>query len=349
MKKNDNIKPVTIVIPCRNEKKFISKVLDNVLEQDYPSDKLEVIVVDGDSDDGTAGIIKNYSEKYSQIKYLNNPQKIVPFALNKAIKKATGDIIVRMDAHSEYPLNYISKLAEGLENYDCENIGGVWITEPTNSSIKAKAIAVATSHPFGIGNAHYRLGVEKPRQVDTVPFGCYRKEVFDMIGLFDEELARNQDDEFNARLIKNNGKIFLLPDVKIRYFARESFTKTAKMFYQYGLYKPLVNLKVGQPATLRQFAPPALVLFIIVFGIGSFFSKIVFFTFIAGLLTYGVTDVIVSALVTVKNNKGVTFFVYLKYIFPLIHISYGWGYLKGIFRFYIFRKKIHHSKIKINR
>ena len=255
---NKYAKRVSIIIPCRNEEAFIGKVLENIVHQDYPADLTEVFVIDGKSNDKTAEIIKGYSEKHSFIHYLENPQKIVPFALNKAIKQSSGEIIIRMDAHAVYPNNYVSKLVEGLADYKCENVGGVWITKPGNDSVKAKAIALATSHPFGIGNAYYRLPNQKPKEVDTVPFGCYSRNVFDKIGYFDEELTRNQDDEFNARLIKNGGKIYLLPEIQIIYFAREKLRKISKMFYQYGLYKPLVNLKIGKPATLRQFAPSSL-------------------------------------------------------------------------------------------
>lgn len=347
MKRENDIQSVSIIIPCRNEENFIAEVLENVIEQDYPKAQLEVFVVDGESDDKTAEIIKEYANKYSFIFYLNNPEKVVPFALNKAIQKSTGDVIVRMDAHSIYPKDYVSELVAGLTKYKCDNTGGVWITEPANKSAKALAIAKATSHPFGIGNAYYRLEMKEPKEVDTVPFGCYRKSVFDKIGLFDEELVRNQDDEFNARLIKNGGKIYLLPDVKIRYFARENFSKTAKMFYQYGLYKPLVNLKVGQAATIRQFVPLALLLFVMVFGPLSFLGMFFSFLFGIGILLYIAADLIVSF--SLATKYGARILPYLLMLFPTIHFSYGYGYLAGIFRFLVFRKKIDHSKVEVNR
>jgi len=254
-----------------------------------------------------------------------------------------------MDAHSIYPIDYISKLVEGLQKFNCDNVGGVWITEPANNSAKATAIANATSHPFGIGNAYYRLNIKTPKEVDTVPFGCYKRTIFEKIGYFDEELMRNQDDEFNARLIKNGGKIYLLPDVKIRYFARKTLSKTAKMFYQYGLYKPLVNLKIGQPATIRQFVPLALLLFVLVFAPLSFFGYYYFLVFLTGMILYLGTDLFVSLLLTVKNRTDFSSILYLIILFPIIHFSYGYGYLSGIFRFLIFRKKIHHSKVEISR
>jgi glycosyltransferase involved in cell wall biosynthesis len=343
------IKFISIVIPCRNEEAFIAEVLDNVIAQDYPKSHMEVFVVDGESDDKTAAIIKKYAQDYPFIQFLSNPEKVVPFALNKAIRKSKGDVIVRMDAHSIYPFDYVSRLVKGLEEFNCENTGGVWITEPANKSSKAAAIAKATSHPFGIGNAYYRLEVKEPKQVDTVPFGCYKRSVFDKIGSFDEDLVRNQDDEFNARLIKNGGKIFLLPDVKIRYFARETLRKTSKMFYQYGLYKPLVNLKVGQAATIRQFVPLAFLLFVLVFTPLSFVGSYFFLLFRIGMLFYFAVDAFVSISLAAKSKNGHKILGYLLVLFPIIHFSYGYGYLAGIFRFIIFRKKIDHSSVNVNR
>ena len=337
------------MIPCRNEDKFIGRVLENVLEQDYPAELMEVFVVDGKSEDQTAEIIRDFAAKNNHILYLSNPEKVVPFALNKAIRKSTGSIIVRMDAHSIYPNNYISSLVSGLKEFNCDNTGGVWITDPGNDSIKARAIADATSHPFGIGNAHYRLDIKSPKKVDTVPYGCYKKEVFDRIGLFDEELVRNQDDEFNARLIRNGGVIYLLPDIKIRYFARSSFNKVSKMFYQYGLYKPLVNLKVGQPATLRQFVPPLFTLFILAFSALGFLHPIFWMALGAGLSLYFLLDISFSISLTIRKSRPLGEFFPLIAVFPLIHLSYGYGYLAGIIRFVLLRKSIHHSKVKISR
>jgi glycosyltransferase involved in cell wall biosynthesis len=330
------LKPnVTVVIPCRNEERFIGKVLDNVLEQDYPSTALEVFVVDGESVDRTASIIRRYADEHTHIKYLNNPDKIVPHGLNAAIRKASGDIVLRMDAHSEYPEDYITELVHGLDRFQCDNTGGVWITEPGNKSLHARAIADAMAHPFGVGNAQYRLVTMEPKKVDTVPYGCYRKEVFDRIGLFDEDLVRNQDDELNARLIRSGGSIYLLPHVKIRYFARENLRKTARMFYQYGLYKPLVNKKAGAPATLRQFIPPLLVLFFMVFIPLSFLDPLFFYGLLAGTLFYVLGTGIASMHILVSKKRKIQMFFHLLITFPVFHFSYGWGYLKGIFWFFL--------------
>jgi glycosyltransferase involved in cell wall biosynthesis len=251
---------VSVIIPCRNEIRFIDALLKTLNSQDWPIDKVEWIIVDGVSDDGTREHLLKSLGNYPALKVLDNPAKYVPQALNMAILQAKGDVIVRMDAHSGYPVDYISRLVRALDEHNADNTGGVWITQPGANTTEAMAIALATSHPLGIGNASYRLGADRPKEVDTVPYGCFRRDVFTRFGMFDEDMIRNQDDELNARIVKGGGKILLLPDVFIEYHARETVMKMSSMFYQYGLFKPLVNLKVGSPATLRQFAPPILVL-----------------------------------------------------------------------------------------
>jgi glycosyltransferase involved in cell wall biosynthesis len=327
---------VSVIIPCRNEEKFIGETLRNIIDQDYGKGEMEVFVVDGDSTDRTKEIAKQVSAKYSFIKVLTNAAKIVPNALNLAIRESKGEVIVRMDAHSVYPDNYISSLVNNLYELNADNVGGVWITEPGNTSVIAKAIAMATAHPFGIGNAQYRLGGAKPMQVDTVPFGCYRKEVFEKIGFFDEELVRNQDDEFNGRLIKNGGKIFLIPSVKIRYFARENVYKLSSMFFQYGLFKPLVNLKLKFPATIRQLIPPLFVVSLTVLAILSFFYHLFEILLVAEICLYVLLDIFVSAIISTRKDWKI--FIPLLAMFPIIHFSYGIGYLKGLIRFALFKK-----------
>jgi len=327
---------VSVLVPCRNEEKYIARVLDGILTQDYPQDKLEVFVIDGMSDDNTTAIVKNYTSVNPGIHLLMNPDRYVSQALNLAIRASSGSVIVRMDAHSLYPVNYIRRLVEELLNYGADNTGGVWITQAGNTRKEAKAIAVATSHPFGTGNAAYRTGVVKPVFVDTVPYGCYRRDVFDRIGMFDEQLIRNQDDEFNARLRASGGKILLLPDVKITYFARENISRMASMFYQYGLFKPLVSIRIGRPATLRQLFPPGLVagLSLTLLAGLIFHESLYLFTLLLAL--YLILVLYFSLRLGIRSGLSHLLII----IFPAIHFSYGWGYLTGIFRFYVLRRHL---------
>ena len=197
---------ISIIIPCRNEEKFIGKCLDSIIAQDYPKNSIEILILDGRSTDRTREILKKYTQKYSFIKVLDNPKKIQTTALNIGIKKARGEIIIRMDAHNIYEKSYMSKCVTYLRKYDVDNVGGICVTLPANNTIIAKSIALALSHPFGVGNVYFRIGSKNPRFVDTVPFGCYKKEIFEKIGLFDENLVRNQDIEFNLRLKRQEEK-----------------------------------------------------------------------------------------------------------------------------------------------
>lgn len=336
----------SVVIPCRNEENFIEQCLLSIIKSDFNNDNLEIIVVDGISDDKTVEIINKLSKQYSNIHLLHNPDKVVPNAMNIGIEKAVGRYIVRMDAHSIYPKDYIVTLINSIQKLDADNVGGVWVTTPANDSLIAQAIALSTSHPFGIGNAYYRLNVAEPMEVDTVPFGCYKKEVFNKIGNFDTDLIRNQDDELNARLIQSGGKIFLIPSVKIIYFARATFSKMSKMFYQYGYFKPLVNIKLRHPATIRQFVPLLFVLFLF-FGtfLTVFFEqfKYIFFP----VLSIYILGNIYASLKIAELKKKYKLVPFLFLSFVLIHISYGYGYLKGILDFVIL-KKHKDNKIKIN-
>lgn len=248
---------VSIIIPCRNEEKFIGKCLDSIIAQDYPKDRLEVLVVDGMSEDGTREIVERYtdmslrarslachceqSEAISArdklrnlgiatslpalamtLKLLDNPKKVTPCALNIGIKNAKGEIILWMSAHSRYEKDYISKCVKYLKEYDADNVGGVMITLPRDNAFIGKAIATVLSNPFGVGNSIFRTGAKEPKWVDTVFGGCYKKEVFDKIGLFNESLVRSQDMEFNLRLKKTGGKILLAPDIVSYYYPKSN-------------------------------------------------------------------------------------------------------------------------------
>ena len=340
---------ISVIIPCRNEEGYIGTVLKNIQEQNYPGDCMEIIVVDGESDDRTLGEIRQIAENDNRIQILSNPGRIVPNALNLGIKNSQGEIIVRMDAHCEYPSNYISYLVENLQKLNADNVGVAMRAFPRNKSLKAFAISKAISSPFGVGNSHHRTGTSEPVEMDSVPFGCYWREVFDKIGFFDEDLVRNQDDEFNARLGKNGGKIVLLPDIEIKYLARDTFRKIARMFYYYGLFKPLVNKKVGAPATIRQFVPPlfllSLIALIIISAInlqwGTWFGAIT-------LLPYALLNLFVSFITAVKSGKtGILF--YLFPLFFLIHISYGWGYIRGFVNFIVLNKSNAPKDLATNR
>lgn len=332
---------VTVIIPIRNEESHIAKCLDSVICGSYPRRLLEILVVDGKSDDGTREIVSEYSLRYPFVRLLDNEARTVPYAMNIGITHSTGEVIVRMDAHALYPEDYIERLVDALETYGADNVGGVLNTVPSSITKEARAVALILAHPFGVGNSYFRTGLTEPREVDTVPFGCYRRDVFDRIGMYDEMLTRNQDDELNARLLKYGGKIFLIPDVRITYFARGSFAKMANMLYQYGYFKPLVNIKIGGAATWRQLVPPLFVMSLLLTAMGGFFFANLW-PMLGGILAlYGLVSVMASA--SIARIRGWAAFPLLPEGFFIAHLSYGFGYLRGFVDFMLLRR--HETKI----
>jgi len=332
---------VSVIVPCYNEAKFIGPLIENLQRQDYPAGRLEFLLIDGQSQDTTSEIIHQYSERDPRIKLLINEKRFAPFALNLGIRQAAGEVIIRMDAHAVYPENYIRQLVENLFELNADNVGGRWITVPANGSITARTIAVALSSVFGVGDASFRLNPTGICPVDTVPFGCFRRSLFDRIGYFDEDLLRNQDDEFNARILQNGGSIFLVPGIAITYFARPDLKSLSRMYYQYGYFKPLVNLKLKKPATVRQFIPPLFVLFLLTGWVPGIFCPVLLTGYCAGIALYLAASLVFAFREAIRNRQ---FFLFpcLPVVFFLQHLSYGSGYLAGIFRFVFLRKRASH-------
>lgn len=319
---------VSIIVPCRNEERYIAACLDSILAGDWPHDRLEILVVDGQSDDDTRAIVEAYAERHPFIRLLDNPRRIVPAALNRGIEAACGDIVARMDAHAVYPRDYLTRLVEALEATGADNVGGCIETLPSGRGHVARAVAIALSHPLGVGNSYFRIGAEAPRRIDTVPFGCWPRTVFRRVGLFDEELVRNQDDEFNHRIIRQGGIILLLPDVVTTYYARDTLGKMARMYYQYGWFKPLVAKKVGRVMTLRQLVPPAFLLALAGLGLLGLVSTTAALLWTLLLASY-LLLVTAGGLWAARRQGPVTGLA-LAVAFATLHASYGLGFLRGI-------------------
>lgn len=327
---------VSVIIPCRNEVRYIAECLDSILGNDYPSDRLDVIVVDGASDDGTVDILDAYAARDPRVRRIDNPARTTPAALNTGLGAASGDVVMRVDAHCRYPRDYITGLVHWLEASGADNVGGVCRTIPGKPSPLGRAIAIALSHPFAVGNAHFRIGAREPRWVDTVPFGCYRRAVFDHLGGFDPDLIRNQDDEFNHRLIARGGKILLVPGIVTEYFARDSLGKLARMYYQYGYFKPLVGRKLGHVATVRQLIPPL------------FVATVATEILLAPLGARAATALAIVAAAyfgaaTIAAGRelprhGYLVAAWLLATFPVVHLSYGAGFWHGILDFIVRRR-----------
>jgi len=329
---------VSVIIPTKNEERHILKVLDSLIAQDYPKEYMEILIVDAMSVDNTKKIVEEHQKKYSFIKLLNNPNEFTPYAFNIGIKNSSGDVIVLMGAHTTYSTNYVSTIVKYLSNGKADCVGSIARTLPGNNTITAKAIALGLSSPFGVGNSYMRIGSKNVRYVDTASCPGYKKEVFEKIGLFDEDLMKAQDCEFNFRLIKNGGKILLIPSITSYYYARDSLNKTWKMNFQYGYFKTLVAKKVGSVITWRQLIPPIFVACLIITGLLALLSKYFFLSFMFIVCLYTITNLFVSLFISIKK-KEIKLIPFLIISFACMHFSYGFGYLKGLWDFIIFKRR----------
>jgi glycosyltransferase involved in cell wall biosynthesis len=328
---------VSVIMPCLNEARNIRTCLLSVVANDFPKDRLELLVVDGKSDDGTREIVSEFSQRYPWIRLLDNVRRVTPVAMNIGVRSAKGQIVMRMDAHTVYPINYISGLVTWLVKSQADNVGGVSIVRPANQTFKAHAIAFALSHPWGVGNSHFRIGAAEPKWVDTVPFGCYWKDLFDRIGLYNEALIRNQDDELNHRLIKRGGRILLVPEIMSFYTARESLKKLWRMFYQYGYFKPLAARTIGAVMTTRQLIPSAFLLCVFFAAVLSPWSETMAILLQVIVIAYAAVDLTVSLRAALERSLHCG--LWLLVIFPILHISYGIGYLSGLLNFLVLRRR----------
>lgn len=326
---------VSIIIACRNEKDFIARCLDSIISNDYRKDRMEIIIADGMSEDGTRDIVIEYIERFPFIRLIDNLKKNTSSAFNMGIEAAKGEIIMIMGAHSTYKDDYISQCVDHLIKGDADNVGGVCKILPQNNSLIAESISYALSSSFGAGNAYYRTGTEETRYVDTVFGGCYKKKIFDDIGCFDEDLLRTQDSELNARLIKSGGKILLVPTIISYYYSRKSLGELFRMNLQYGYSKPLAVTKVGKVYTIRQLIPPAFIASLGIFLILSLFFNWCFWLFLLILASYTITNLAFSLKISLK--KGLTYFFVLPVVFTTVHFGWGIGYLKGVWDFIILK------------
>ena len=309
---------VSVILPIRNEEKYIARCLDSIVEHDYSKEGIEVLVVDGMSDDKTRAIIERYAMSYAFIRLLDNPRKITPCALNIGIKNAHGGIIIRADAHSEYARDYIQKCCEFLNRGEADNVGGV--VEHKGDGFIGQAIAYAQSCRFGLGGAKFRTA-KKAQYVDTIFPGSWRKSIFDIYGLFDERLARNQDIEHNARIRKNGGKIFLTPEIKSYYYCRSSLKGLWVQNFRNGFWNIKTIRICPGSLSVRHFIP-------LVFVTSLLTSWMIPHLWLAIIISYLLCNLFFSLKIAVAN--GFKYFYIMPTVFATIHLSYGFGSLAGV-------------------
>jgi glycosyltransferase involved in cell wall biosynthesis len=325
---------ISIIIPCRNEEKFIGSCLDSIIANDYPKESLEVLVVDGMSEDGTQVVIENYSKKYPWIRLINNPEKITPIALNKGIGNSKGEIIIWMSAHNQYERNYISRSVEGLNKYGADNVGGIMRTVPRIDNFTGRAIVASLSHRFGVGNSYFRVRTDGPKWVDTVFGGCYRREVFNRVGLFNENLVRGQDMEFNLRLKKAGGKTLLVPDIVSYYHARSDLKSFWKHNFTNGVWAilPLLYSPI-MPVSLRHLVPLIFVISLLVTAALGLLWMPFFWLFLTILGSYVLVSLAASFQIAWRERDP-RYLILMPFVFGMLHFGYGLGSLWGVFKIF---------------
>lgn len=320
---------LSVICPIYNEERYISACIESILAQDYPKDDLEVIFADGMSTDRTREIVARYAAQYPWIRLIDNPARIVPPALNAAIKASRGDIIMRIDAHARYSSNYFSAIVNAHGEHDADNIGAGCKTDVLNKTPKSLAIREVLAHPLGVGNSVFRTGIDEAKEVDTVPFGCWKRTTFEKYGNFDERLIRNQDIEFSKRILRNGGRILIIPDTYCTYFARETFSRLAKNNFGNGKWNILTVWYTREFNSLspRHFIPLLFLLSLLLPAIAGCFWHPLWWIAAASLLLYTLVVSCISIGIAIRKHLNV---FYLIASFFVLHLSYGWGSLIGL-------------------
>jgi succinoglycan biosynthesis protein ExoA len=321
---------VSVLMSIRDEEDYIQRSLEAVMAQDYPVDSLEIIVSDGISTDNTHKTLVEFSALHPQpkIHILENPGKIVPTGMNLALHQAKGEIIIRVDGHTVIAPDYVRQCVDALLRTNADNVGGKMNAFGINPF--GKAVALATSTTFGTGGGRFHHS-DKEEWVDTVYMGAWYRRVFEKVGLFDEELVRDQDDEFNYRLREHGGQILLTPAIRSDYTVRSTPRALWQQYYQYGFWKVRVLQKHPRQMSPRQFVPPAFVLALIICILASFvypWGRLL----LAGMGgVYLLANLIAACWAAARSSWSAL--IFLPLIYAILHFSYGLGFLVGLLKF----------------
>jgi len=324
---------VSAVIPCRDEEKFLGACLESLIHNDYPRNRLEILVVDGASADATQDVARRFAERYPWVRLLDNPRGIIPAGMNVGIRAARGDVIMKIDAHSVYPSDYISRCVRFQSEYNADNVGGVVAAVPSVDTAVARAIALALSHPFGSGNSRFRIGASRPCWADTVAFGCYKREVFERIGMYDERLVRSSDMDLNTRLRRAGGRILLVPDIVIQYFPRAGLGDFFKRNVLDGFWALYPLRFGGQVARMRHVVPLMCLLAFGGLAAASWFSRAAGLSLATLVFAYAAMNIGFSLRTARKEGRRRVAAV-LPLVFALRHLGYAvgslWGWVRAL-------------------
>ena len=316
-------------MPVRNEESFILQSLGAVLAQDYPSDLVEVIVADGLSKDSTRELVESVRVQHPNVRLVDNPGLIAPTGLNVATREATGDVIVRVDGHCEIAPDYITNCVRHLTKDGVDGVGGSWRT--VGETPAAQSIAIAVASRFGVGNNSFRTKFDQDLLVDTIPFPAYLRQTVEKAGPYDEELIRDQDDEYNYRIRDAGGKLLQAGDVYSVYHSRGSLRSLATQYFQYGFWKVRVAQKHPGRMKPRHFIPAIFVASLILSGLLAPFVRTARLIFAAVIGLYSIANIAVSASLALK--KGGRHMRVLPAAFAGMHLGYGAGFLLGLLKF----------------
>lgn len=336
---------VSIIVPCYNEELTIGLVLEAICLQTFPLADMEVILCDGISNDGTRDKVDEFCRTHPDlaVRVIDNPKRIIPAALNLGIKAAGGEYIVRLDAHSIPCPDYVERCLTDLQSHLGENIGGVWEIKPGDSSCLARSIAEAAAHPMGVGDARYRFGAING-EVDTVPFGSYRRDLFDRIGFFDETLLTNEDYELNVRIRQSGGRVWMNPDIKTAYIARASIGDLSRQYFRYGFWK--ARMLVRYPSTIkwRQALPPLFVL-----GLAGLLLLAPFMIMarigLAAIMGIYVLILLIGAIPKAKKNQSICQVFGIPLAIACMHFCWGSGFLWSLVQYWLRVKTGNHEEL----
>lgn len=327
---------VSIILPVRNEEKYLRRCLDSIQAQTYDHSRIELLIVDGLSDDATLEIAEEFQEESDiNVRILENKAGNTPCGMNMGYRNARGDMLVAFNGHASMPPNFIEKDVEKLEETTADAVGGLVLSTCLENKTIPKAIGYALNSPFGLGGVAARTGT-KAGYIDNPSFGCYRRELFDKYGYIDERLTRNQDYEYNQRITAHGAKIYFSPEIKSYYYNRPTYRSLWREYFNAAKWRTFMIGRFVRAVMLRHLAPPAFVMGVIALAILSFFTNWAIYPLIGLLGLYNL--IAIGYTLDIGIKRGIKYIPAAFLSYYVIHIAYGLGFIWGFIWFVIFRQ-----------